>query len=183
VNFTTERLLGACEKVWVKAVSRQPLDLFIFPFCRNPLSKKLTLFPTLLLRFVVAPPIRACKDLRFCYKNINRAPEDLTLRSNDREYRYENQVFRARLIANGAESNLILLISKITSSGLRIRVDPGINQSSYRYNIAREDFVVNDTNLNTLDDIFVTNGTDSLTIATWDNVLLEITRNPFVISV
>jgi alpha 1,3-glucosidase len=120
--------------------------------------------------------------MRFCNDNIDRTGSALTIWSIP-SFTTTATLFTSPLLANGKETNATLLISKITNSGIRIRVDPGPELSAYRYDIEHDDLVVNHTAIRALDPLTATDLAATISLTTTDNLSLVLTKNPLSISV
>jgi hypothetical protein len=141
------------------------------PFCQGIFA--------LIVTVSISVSYRKCRDLRFCNENIDHSRSQLTNWSIT-EFAFFQKVFKAPLIANGVKSRLTLIISKVMTSGLRLRIDPGPAMSSYRFDILHNDLIVNSTNINALDDLFLRNDNVSIKIVTPDDLELKISRHPFL---
>ena len=84
---------------------------------------------------------RTCHDLRFCYENINKTHDQLSIVKS--ESTLEDNVFRSRIYSLGKATDNYLVIYKIKNNGFRFRIERSEEMSSYRFNITQDNIIVN----------------------------------------
>ena len=118
---------------------------------------------------------RNCENLRFCRDRLNA--ENLPYSFEKDSVIFKDNLLEVPLLYNGEKTSATLFVYKIKKSGFRVRVDPGTNLSSYRFDITHDNLIVDGEKINTKDEVEHT-ANDTAEILISDDVYLTIQRNP-----
>ena len=122
---------------------------------------------------------RNCENLRFCRDRLNT--ENLPYSFEKESVIFKDNQFEVPLLYNGTQTNATLFVYRIKDSGFRVRVFPGSELASYRYNITYQDLIVDSAKINAKDADIERKTTDTAEILVSDDVYLTIQRNPLQI--
>lgn len=90
---------------------------------------------------------RKCNEIRFCKDNMNSAHPIISI--NKSTISFNSNFYQANLLVNDEESPYVLELYKINGTGFRMRINPGENLSSYRFDITHDNVIIDKTKLET----------------------------------
>ncbi|KAK8835226.1 hypothetical protein M9Y10_017579 [Tritrichomonas musculus] len=122
---------------------------------------------------------KKCKDMRFCYHNIDKINEWSLRNPNFDVEKYE---FTADLLNFNETDNLKLIVYLMQNNSFRIRFIPTNHENFNRYKLAENSFVVNQEVINKHLPLSYDNQSDKLILIS-NECRAEIHLSPFYISI
>ena len=123
---------------------------------------------------------RKCKDMRFCRENqkiSNKWSVD------SKSVKISENVFTANMLLDGTPNDLLLSIYELKTGGIRFRMTPTKEESFNRYDLSKNNYVINQDTINAVSSIKDSSKTDSEYTINFEKVTLIIEYSTLKITI
>lgn len=123
---------------------------------------------------------RKCKDMRFCRENQKISNQWSV---DSKSAAINDNVFTASLLLNNSPNDITLSIYSLKTGGIRFRMTPTKEESFQRFDLSKNDYVINQETLNDISAIKDSSSNDSEYIINYENETIIIEYSTLKITI